>query len=99
MTDVPDYSIVVPVYDEQDALPELYERLRWLLERLDGDAEVILVDDGSRDDSYALMLDLNRRDPRFKLLQLSRNFGHQVAITAGLDFAAGPKGAAAADLD
>jgi polyisoprenyl-phosphate glycosyltransferase len=89
VTDVPDYSIVVPVYDEQDALPELYERLRWLLERLDGDAEVILVDDGSRDDSYALMLDLNRRDPRFKLLQLSRNFGHQVAITAGLDFAAG----------
>ena len=89
MTDVPDYSIVVPVYDEQEALPELYERLRWLLERLDGDAEVILVDDGSRDDSYALMLDLNRRDPRFKLLQLSRNFGHQVAITAGLDFAAG----------
>lgn len=89
MTDVPDYSIVVPVYDEQDALPELYERLTWLLERLDGDAEVILVDDGSRDDSYALMLDLNKRDPRFKLLQLSRNFGHQVAITAGLDFAAG----------
>jgi dolichol-phosphate mannosyltransferase len=89
VTDVPDYSIVVPVYDEQDALPELYERLTWLLERLDGDAEVILVDDGSRDDSYALMLDLNKRDPRFKLLQLSRNFGHQVAITAGLDFAAG----------
>jgi polyisoprenyl-phosphate glycosyltransferase len=89
MTEVPDYSIVVPVFDEQDALPELYERLTWLLEHLDGDAEVILVDDGSRDDSYALMLDLNRRDSRFKLLQLSRNFGHQVAITAGLDVAAG----------
>jgi glycosyltransferase involved in cell wall biosynthesis len=84
-----EYSIVVPVYDEQEALPELYEGLSWLLERLDGDAEVILVDDGSRDDSYALMLDLNRRDPRFKVLQLSRNFGHQIAITAGLDFAAG----------
>jgi polyisoprenyl-phosphate glycosyltransferase len=89
MRETPDYSIVVPVYDEQEALPELYERLRWLLERLDGDAEVILVDDGSRDDSYRLMLDLSRGDPRFKLLQLSRNFGHQVAITAGLDFAAG----------
>jgi hypothetical protein len=41
VTEVPDYSIVVPVYDEQEALPELYERLRWLLEHLDGDAEVI----------------------------------------------------------
>jgi glycosyltransferase involved in cell wall biosynthesis len=89
VTDVPDYSIVVPVYDEQEALPELFERLRWLIERLDGDAEVILVDDGSRDDSHALMFDLNSRDPRFKVLQLSRNFGHQVAITAGLDFAVG----------
>jgi polyisoprenyl-phosphate glycosyltransferase len=89
VTEVPDYSIVLPVYDEEESLPELYERLKWLLERLDGDAEVILVDDGSRDDSFALMLDMNRRDPRFKLLQLSRNFGHQVAITAGLDFAAG----------
>lgn len=55
-----------------------------MLERLDGNAEVILVDDGGRDDSYALMLELTGRDPRFKLLQLSRNFGHQVAITAGL---------------
>jgi glycosyltransferase involved in cell wall biosynthesis len=89
MTEVPDYSIVVPVYDEEEALPELYEQLTWLLSRLDGDAEVILVDDGSRDDSYSLMFDLTRRDPRFKLLQLSRNFGHQAAITAGLDFAAG----------
>lgn len=89
MNKVPDYSIVVPVFDEEEALPELHERLTWLLEQLDGDAEVILVDDGSRDDSYALMLDINRRDPRFKLLQLSRNFGHQVAITAGLDFATG----------
>jgi polyisoprenyl-phosphate glycosyltransferase len=89
MIDAPDYSIVVPVYDEEEVLPALYERLTWLLERLDGSAEVILVDDGSRDDSYALMLDLQKRDPRFKLLRLSRNFGHQIAITAGLDFAAG----------
>jgi len=89
VTEVPDYSIVLPVYDEEELLPQLYERLTWLLERLDGDAEVILVDDGSRDDSFTLMVDMNRRDPRFKLLQLSRNFGHQVAITAGLDFAAG----------
>jgi glycosyltransferase involved in cell wall biosynthesis len=89
MIDAPDYSIVVPVYDEEEALPALYERLTWLLERLDGSAEVILVDDGSRDQSYVRMLDFHKRDPRFKLLRLSRNFGHQIAITAGLDVAAG----------
>lgn len=89
MTDTPDYSIVIPVYDEHETLPVLAERLTLLLDRLDGSAEVILVDDGSRDDSYSQMLELNRRDPRFRLLQLSRNFGHQAAITAGLDFASG----------
>jgi glycosyltransferase involved in cell wall biosynthesis len=89
VTPDPVYTIVVPVYNEQEVLPALTERLAWLLDRLDGTAEVILVDDGSRDGSYALMLDANARDPRFKLVQLSRNFGHQVAITAGLDVAAG----------
>jgi dolichol-phosphate mannosyltransferase len=85
----PEYTIVVPVYNEEEVLPELIERLAWLLDRLDGPSEVILVDDGSRDASYALMLDAHVRDSRFKLVQLSRNFGHQVAITAGLDVAAG----------
>ncbi len=84
-----DYSIVVPVYDEAETLQALYERLAILLERLDGPAEVILVDDGSQDDSFFRMTELSLRDERFKLLQLSRNFGHQAAITAGLDFATG----------
>jgi glycosyltransferase involved in cell wall biosynthesis len=85
----PDYSIVIPVYNEQETLPVLGERLTSLLGRLDGGAEVILVDDGSRDASFARMMEMSARDPRFKVLQLSRNFGHQVAITAGLDFATG----------
>jgi polyisoprenyl-phosphate glycosyltransferase len=80
---------VIPVFDEQEVLPALFERLRLLLEQLDGEAEVILVDDGSRDDSLAHMIEAAARDPRFKVLQLSRNFGHQTAITAGLDFASG----------
>jgi len=84
-----EYSIVVPVYNEQEVLPELFTRLTWLLEQLDGPGEVILVDDGSRDGSYAMMAEMNGNDARFKLLHLSRNFGHQTAITAGLDFAAG----------
>jgi glycosyltransferase involved in cell wall biosynthesis len=85
----PEYSIVIPVYNEQETLPVLYERLTNLLGSLDGSAEVILVDDGSQDGSFVHMTGIAMQDPRFKVLQLSRNFGHQMAITAGLDFAAG----------
>jgi polyisoprenyl-phosphate glycosyltransferase len=80
---------VIPVFNEQEVLPELFERLRLLMEQLDAEAEVILVDDGSRDDSPAHMIEAAARDPRIKVLQLSRNFGHQTAITAGLDLASG----------
>jgi glycosyltransferase involved in cell wall biosynthesis len=83
------YSIVIPIYNEEQSFPALVRRLREVLDRLDGPAEVVLVDDGSRDASYELMVAVNREDPRFKVLQLSRNFGHQIAITAGMDVAAG----------
>jgi polyisoprenyl-phosphate glycosyltransferase len=89
MDSTPAYSFVVPVYNEHETLPALYERLLFVLERLDGTAEVIFVDDGSDDDSFGRMIEITLRDPRFKVLQLSRNFGHQTAITAGLDFAEG----------
>jgi polyisoprenyl-phosphate glycosyltransferase len=85
----PTYSFVIPIYDEEETLRELYHRLSAVLDTLDGPSEVILVDDGSRDASYPILLDLNRLDPRFKVLRLSRNFGHQLAITAGLDVAGG----------
>jgi polyisoprenyl-phosphate glycosyltransferase len=83
------YSIVVPIYNEEESFAELVKRLSGVMDRLDGPAEVILVDDGSHDASYQLMSQVNRDDPRFKVIQLSRNFGHQVAITAGMDAAAG----------
>jgi polyisoprenyl-phosphate glycosyltransferase len=83
------YSIVVPVYNEEETFPDLINRLREVMGLLDGPVEVVLVDDGSRDSSYQLMVEANRDDPRFKVLQLSRNFGHQVAITAGMDAASG----------
>ena len=90
MTDArPRYSVVIPVHDEAEILPQLYERLRAVLDGLDGDWELILVDDGSRDGSYALMVELHGRDPRVRVLRFSRNFGHQVALTAGLDRALG----------
>jgi polyisoprenyl-phosphate glycosyltransferase len=85
----PEYSFIVPVYNEQETLPALYDRLLSVLAQLDGSAEVIFVDDGSEDDSFDRMIEMSLRDSRFKVLQLSRNFGHQTAITAGLDFATG----------
>jgi polyisoprenyl-phosphate glycosyltransferase len=85
----PEYSLVVPIYDEAETIPELVRRLADLAGKLDGDAEVILVDDGSSDGSYELMRAAREADERFKLLRLSRNFGHQIAVTAGLDVAAG----------
>ena len=83
------YSIVIPVYNEQDVLPELHRQLAGLLDRLDGDGEVLLVDDGSRDNSYAMLVAMNHRDPRFKVVRFSRNFGHQVAVSAGIEIAEG----------
>src|SRR5437588_1312622 len=87
--DPPRYSFVIPVFDEQETLPELERRLRAVLDGLDGPAEVILVDDGSSDRSPELLAEMSRRDPRFKTIRFTRNFGHQMAITAGLDRAQG----------
>ena len=83
------YSIVIPILNEAETLPELERRLVALFERLDGPCEAILVDDGSTDLSFELIAAMNARDPRFRVVRLSRNFGHQIAITAGLDAASG----------
>jgi len=80
---------VLPVHNEQECLPELYARLVHVLDELPGTAELVFVDDGSTDSSYELLDELARRDERVRVIQLSRNFGHQIAITAGLDVAAG----------
>jgi polyisoprenyl-phosphate glycosyltransferase len=80
---------VIPLYNEQETLPELARRLGATIGELDGEAEIILVDDGSSDRTYPIMCELRDRDPRIKTVRLSRNFGHQVAITAGLDRAGG----------
>ena len=84
-----DYTFVIPVLDEEEVLPELHERLVAVMDRMDGPAEVVLVDDGSTDGSYAAMRRMHDADPRFRALRLSRNFGHQIAITAGLEHARG----------
>jgi glycosyltransferase involved in cell wall biosynthesis len=83
------YSIVIPIFNEQEIIPELHRRLGAVIDGLDAPAEVIFVDDGSRDASFSLLQAIHEKDPRFKVLRFSRNFGHQVAISAGIDFAGG----------
>jgi polyisoprenyl-phosphate glycosyltransferase len=83
------YSIVIPLYDEEGIIPLLVERLQQIMSELDGPAEVVMVDDGSKDATYQLVRAASAKDPRFKLIQFSRNFGHQVAITAGMDASSG----------
>jgi glycosyltransferase involved in cell wall biosynthesis len=83
------YSIIIPVLNEEAVLPLLLRRLDRLLGQLDGTAEAILVDDGSSDSSPLVLQALAKRDPRYRYIGLSRNFGHQIAITAGMDAARG----------
>jgi dolichol-phosphate mannosyltransferase len=83
------YSFVIPVFNERDTLPELHRRLSDVIEGLDGEAELLFVDDASYDGSYDVLAELGRSDPRVRVIRFARNFGHQVAITAGLDHAAG----------
>ncbi|MGV3720845.1 MAG: glycosyltransferase family 2 protein [Actinomycetota bacterium] len=82
-------SVVVPVYNEEKCLGELSRRLIGTLEAMGEPYEVILVNDGSRDSSLERMIELHHEDPRLKVLNLSRNFGHQIAVTAGMDFSSG----------
>jgi polyisoprenyl-phosphate glycosyltransferase len=86
---VPTYSLVVPAHNEEEVIEELVIQLGATMNALDGDAEAILVDDGSRDRTYELMLRATQADPRFRCVRLSRNFGHQIALTAGVDVASG----------
>jgi polyisoprenyl-phosphate glycosyltransferase len=78
-------SVAMPVFNEQAVLPELYRRLKSVLVDLRLSHEIVFVNDGSSDDSWNVILSLANRDPSVKAIGLSRNFGHQVAITAALD--------------
>ncbi|MEH1821721.1 MAG: glycosyltransferase family 2 protein [Nostoc sp.] len=86
---LPKYSFIVPIYNEEEIIPELYRRLSAVMNRMDGLVELILIDDGSRDRSLQLLRDLHQKDPRICYLSFARNFGHQIAVTAGLNFVRG----------
>ncbi len=89
MTDHPVYSIVAPIYNEEGNIDLLYERISTVMEQTGEPWELILVNDGSRDQSPAMIDALAAKDPRIKVIHFARNFGHQTAVTAGIDFASG----------
>ncbi len=82
-------SIVIPIYNEQENLAHLYKRLKGAAPLWLEDYEVILVDDGSSDDSAKMMKDIAEKDSHFRIVSLSRNFGHQAAISAGISVSLG----------
>jgi glycosyltransferase involved in cell wall biosynthesis len=82
-------SIVVPVCNEEGNLRELCQRIHSALQDVENNYEIILVDDGSQDKSLACMQELEDSDTRIKVVELARNFGHQVALSAGIDYAVG----------
>lgn len=82
-------SIVIPMYNEANSLAALFSRLMPVLEQTGLSWEILCVDDGSRDDTLARLKEWHKREPRIRLLSLSRNFGKEAALTAGLHHAAG----------
>lgn len=83
------YSVIVPAYNEELVIEESYRRLTEVMERTGGEYELIFINDGSRDKTPELLNALSERDARVKVLHFSRNFGHQTAVSAGMDYAAG----------
>jgi glycosyltransferase involved in cell wall biosynthesis len=89
MKKLPVFSIIVPIYNEEASLPELYKRITVVMDSTGEPWEFVMVDDGSADNSAQLILDYAEKDERIKPVIFARNFGHQIAVTAGLDYCRG----------
>jgi len=85
----PTLTLVLPIFNEEEVIPELHKRLQGFLASLGLDAEVVFVEDGSKDRSMELLGALAAEEPRYRVVSFARNFGHQRAITAGVDYARG----------
>lgn len=85
----PDLSVVVPLYNEEANVDNLYQRLTTVISQLGVSYEFIFINDGSRDCTLQLVQAISSRDVHVRYIDLSRNFGHQIAVTAGLDYAQG----------
>lgn len=80
-----DLSVIIPIYNEEQNIPVLYSRLKKVISDIQVSAELLFVNDGSRDHSMVLIRELAQNDPQVRFISFSRNFGHQIAVTAGLD--------------
>jgi len=85
----PEIAIIIPIYNESDIIPIFHQQLTSVVDKLDNKTRIYYIDDGSDDDSALILADLARQDERVQILNLSRNFGHQAALTCGLDHASG----------
>ena len=83
------YSIIIPVFNEEIVIHETYNRLKKVMDSTKEDYELIFINDGSSDSTNSLIKEFCKRDNKIKFLDFSRNFGHQIAISAGLDYADG----------
>ncbi|MEL6124474.1 MAG: glycosyltransferase family 2 protein, partial [Bacteroidota bacterium] len=94
-----DVSFIIPLYNEQEVFDELIKRVVTVMEEVPFAIEVVLINDGSTDQTSQMMTDLAKTDERFCCVFLSRNFGHQIALSAGIDHASGRLGAMILDGD
>jgi dolichol-phosphate mannosyltransferase len=85
----PTLSLVLPIFNEEEVIPELHRQLQDFVARLGVTVEVVFVNDGSRDRSMQILREVAFGEPRYRIVSLARNFGHQTAITAGIDYARG----------
>jgi dolichol-phosphate mannosyltransferase len=85
----PTFTVIAPIFNEAETLPELYRRVSEVMDQTGEPWELVLVDDGSRDNSPQIIKDLAERDPRVRPVLFARNFGHQIAVTAGMDYSRG----------
>lgn len=89
MSDKPRYSVVTPIKDEQGNITRLYQRIRDVMDTTGESWELLMINDGSSDNSLMEMLVISADDARVKVISFARNFGHQIAVTAGIDYAEG----------
>lgn len=89
MNERPRYSIVAPIYNEEGNIQLLYDRICQVMDSTGEPWELVTINDGSRDRSLELLEELTRKDSRIKVVNFARNFGHQIAVTAGLDYTSG----------
>ena len=83
------YSIIIPVFNEEVVIQESYSRLKKIMDSIGEDYELIFIDDGSKDSTEDKIKDFAKKDNKVRLLSFSRNFGHQIALSAGLDYVSG----------